>query len=147
MRLLRLTAAAAFGLLVVGAVVAPAAVFAASTARGSGARGADSDLLAVALLVGLPYGVYVQQRLRSASGGAVDTWLSAVHGLVVLALTASALPAAGLHSSARLHARVVDAEWPVLLAWGAMLGAAVLLAEVTRRLSLRWLRADPGSRS
>lgn len=137
-------AAIGFGALVVGAVAAPAVVFDASTSSGGASRAAGVDLIAVAAVVGLPYAAFLQGRLRAASTvpeGPADTWLSAVHGLVVLSLAASALPAAALHASARLHARVVDAEWPVLLGWAAMLGAAVLLAEGTRRASLRWLRA------
>ena len=140
----RTGSAVAFGALVLGAVAAPAAVFDASTSSGGAARAAGVDLLLVSAAVGLPYAVFLQDRLRAASAqpeGPVNTWLSAVHGLVVLSLAASALPAAALHASARLHARVVDAEWPVLLAWAAMLGAAVLLGEGTRRLSLRWLRS------
>ena len=147
---LRTGAAVAFGVLVAGAVVAPALVFGASTARGGADRGADVDLLAVAAVVGLPYGAYVSARLRAASaspGGAVDSWLSAVHGLVVLALAASALPAVALHASAGLQARVVDAEWPLLLGWAVTLGVAVLLCEATRRRSLRWLRSDRRPRS
>jgi hypothetical protein len=140
----RTAGALAFGALVVGAVVAPAVVFDASTARGGASRQAGLDLLVVSAAVGLPYAAFLQDRLRAASGageGATDTWLSAVHGLVVLSLAASGLPAAALHASARLHSRVVDAEWPVLLAWAVLLGTAVLLGEGTRRLSLRWLRS------
>ena len=146
MSALATAAAVGLGALAVGAVAAPALVFGASTASGGAGRGADVDLLTVAAVVGLPYGAFLQDRLRSVSGlpdGPANTWLSAVHGLVVLSLAASALPAAALHFSARLHARVVDAEWPVLLAWAAMLGTAVLLGEATRRLSLRWLRDQP----
>ena len=137
--------ALAFGALVVGAVMAPAVVFDASTARGGAARAAGVDLVLVSAVVALPYAAFLQDRLRAAAStaeGPANTWLSAVHGLVVLSLAASALPAAALHVTARLHARVVDAEWPVLLAWGAVLSAAVLLGEGTRRLSLRWLRSS-----
>lgn len=144
MRAVRTAGALAFGALVVGAVVAPAVVLDASTARGGASRQAGLDLLVVSAAVGLPYAAFLADRLRASppsTGETVDTWLSAVHGLVVLALAASALPAAALHASARLHARVVDAEWPVLLAWAGLVGTAVLLGEGTRRLSLRWLRS------
>lgn len=141
----RTAAAVGFAALVAAAVVAPALVLDTTTARGGAGRGQDLDLVLVAVLVALPYAAVVQRRLRAASavrGRAVDAWLADVHGLVVLSLAASGVPAAALHASAGLHARLVDAEWPVLLAWAGMLAAAVLLGEGTRRLSLRWLRSD-----
>lgn len=144
MSVVRTGSSVAFGALVLGAIAAPAVVFDASTASGGAARAAGVDLLLISAVVGLPYAAFLQDRLRTSSSraeGPVNTWLSAVHGLVVLSLAASALPAGVLHASARLHARLVDAEWPVLLAWAGMLGAAVLLGEGTRRLSLRWLRS------
>ena len=128
-----------------GAVVAPSVVF-GRTAADSGAGGtADLDLVLVGAAVGVAYAAFLHRRLRGAASGRereADVWLSAVHGLVVLLLAASALPAGVLHVTARLHARAAEAEWPVLLAWAVSLGGAVLLAEGVRRLSLRWLSAD-----
>ena len=140
--LLRWGATVAYGALVVGAAVAPALAFDSATARGGAARAAGVDLVLASAAVGVPYAVFVCRRLVRADRGATDRWLSAVHGLVVLSLAASALPAAVLHASARLHARVADAEWPVLLAWSSVIGVAVLLAEGTRRASLRYLLRD-----
>ena len=127
--------------LVVGALVAPALAFDAATVRGGAAR-SSGDLVVTSSVVALPYAAYLLRQLarRADRRSRTDVWLSAVHGLVVLWLAASALPAAVLHLTSRLHARAVDAEWPVLLGWGTTLVVAVLLAEATRRSSLRWLR-------
>ena len=140
---LRTGGALTCGAVVVAAVAAPAVVF-GRTAVGSGAgASADLDLVVVSAAVGVPYAAFLHRRLRCATSEherEADVWLSAVHGLVVLLLAASALPAGLLHLTSRLHARVVDIEWPVLLGWAASLAGAVLVAEGVRRLSLRWLR-------
>lgn len=139
----RTAAAAAYGALVVAALAAPGLAFDAATARGGAARAQGIDLILVGVAVGVLYVSFLQRFLRGATPRAeqIDRWLSAVHGLVTLALAASLLPAVALHESVRLHARIVDAEWPVLAAWAGVLGLAVGLAEIVRRGSLRWLRA------
>lgn len=127
----------------VGAVVAPSLVVGADAAAGGAASRADLDLVLASAAVGGAYAAWlcrVLRRGRGARGREADLWLSAVHALVVLLLLASTLPAAVLHLTAELHAGLVDAEWPVLLAWSAVMGVAVLLAEGARRLSLRWLQ-------
>lgn len=136
-RLGRAIGAAAYASLVVGALVAPALAFDAGTVRG-GAPRSSGDLVLASSAVGLPYAAFLLAR-RAEPATETDRRLAAVHGLVVLWLAASTLPAAALHVTAGLHARVADAEWPVLLGWSATLSVAVLLAEGTRRSSLRWL--------
>jgi hypothetical protein len=146
-RLARVLGGAACAASVVGAVVAPALAFDAATVRG-GAPRSSGDLLLASSVVGVPYAAFLLRVLFRGDGrtSGTDRWLSAVHGLVVLWIAASALPAAALHLTSRLHARVVDAEWPVLAGWAGTLAVAVLLAERTRRASLRWLsRAQEAS--
>jgi hypothetical protein len=141
----RPTAAAGFAAAVVAVLLAPSLVLDGATARGGASRAAGIDVIVVSALVALPYAAVVARRLgrlRSPGEREADRWLSSLHGLVVLALAASALPAVVLHETSLLHARVVDAEWPVLLSWAALLGLAVLVSEGTRRLSARWLAAE-----
>lgn len=139
---LRWAAVLVYGALVVGSAVAPALAFDAATARGGAARAPGLDLVLVGAAVGVPYAVLVCRGLLRSGDGSLNRWLAAVHGLVVFSLAASALPAVVLHASARLHARLVDAEWPVLVAWSAFIGLAALLAEGARRASLRYLSRD-----
>lgn len=148
-RLARVLGGAACAASVVGAVVAPALAFDAATVRG-GAPRSSGDLLLASSVVGVPYAALLLRELSRSDGHASETdrWLSTVHGLVVLWVAASALPAAALHLTSRLHARVVDAEWPVVVGWSATIAVAVLLAERTRRSSLRWLsRAQEAPRA
>ena len=137
-------AAGGFAVLVVAVVVAPSLVFDAATARGGAARVAGTDLIVASALVGVAYAAYVLRVLRQAvrRDAATDQWLSCVLGLVSLSLTASVLPAVVLHETALLHARAADAEWPVVASWTALLVLAAVLADVVRRTSLRWLRAE-----
>lgn len=141
----RAVAAAGYAALVVAVLVAPSLVLDDATARGGAARGPGFDLVVVSALIGVAYaGAMLRSLARHGRDGerAADWWLSALHGLLVLALAASALPAAVLHTTSPLHARVVDAEWPVLLAWAAVLAVAMVMAEGARRWSLRWLAAE-----
>lgn len=139
-RLARTAAAVAYAGLVVGAFVAPALAFDAANVRGGAAR-SSGDLALAGSAVGVPYAGYLLHRLSRSREprSRTDFWLAGVHGLVVLWVAASGLPAAVLHLTSRLHARVADTEWPVLLAWIATAGLAVLLGEGARRSSLRWL--------
>lgn len=144
---LRWAAAAGYGALVVGAAVAPALAFDSATARGGAARAAGVDLVLASAAVGVPYAVLVCRGLARGGEGSLNRWLSAVNGLVVFSLAASSLPAAVLHASARLHARVADAEWPVLLGWSAVIAVSALLADGARRGSLRYLARDGRQRT
>lgn len=144
----RIAAFIAYAVLVLGALVAPALALDVATARGGAARGQGLDLVVIGIVVAVLYVAYLQRVLRApvTSRERTDRWLSAVHGLIVLWVAASVLPAVFLHSSTRLHARVVDAEWPVIAAWALVLAAAVVLAELVRRGSLQWLSRDPDDR-
>jgi hypothetical protein len=143
----RWAAAAGFGVLVLGATVAPAIAFDAATAQGGAERAPGIDLVLASAAVGVPYAVLLCRSLARPHDArrTTDQWLAAVHGLVVLALAASALPAAALHVSTRLHAPAADAEWPVLVGWAAVVAVAVLIGEGVRRVSLRWLAAEQRS--
>jgi multisubunit Na+/H+ antiporter MnhB subunit len=139
----RTGAATAYAVVVLAAVLAPSLVLDAATARGGAARAPGLDLVVASAVVGLPYAVFLQRSLRRPAPfvQAADRWLSAVHGLIALALTASVLPAVVLHETAVLHARVVDGEWVIVLGWAVLLVVSVALADVVRRASLRWLTA------
>lgn len=134
-------ARSAYAVAIVGATVAPALAFDAATVRG-GAPRSSGDLVVASSVVGIPYAALMLRRLASARTPRerTDLWLSSVHGVVVLWLAASALPAAALHSTAGLHARAADAEWPLLVGWSLTMVLAALLAEGGRAVSLRWLR-------
>lgn len=150
-RVLRAAATTAYAGLVVGAAVAPALALDAATARGGAARAAGLDLILVGVAVGAAYAGFLVRELRKPAGDEreLDRWLAGAHGLVVLGITASVLPAVVLHETAVLHADVVDAEWPVLLGWAGLLLVAVGCSDIVRRASLRWLvagHAEDGER-
>ena len=147
-RFARALAGSAYAVAVVGAMVAPALAFDAATVRG-GAPRSSGDLAAASGVVGLPYAALLLRRVARARtpGERTDLWLAGVHGVVVLWLAASALPAVALHSTAGLHARAADAEWPVLVGWSLTMVLAALLADGARAASLRWLRREDRSAS
>ena len=147
-RFARALAGSAYAVAVVGAMVAPALAFDAASVRG-GAPRTSGDLAVASGVVGIPYAALLLRRVARAgtSRERTDLWLAGVHGVVVLWLAASALPAAALHSTAGLHARAADAEWPLLTGWSLTMVLAALLSEGARAASLRWLRREDRSAS
>lgn len=145
-------AAATYAAVVLGVVLAPALLLLTADRGGTAFTLQALDLLAASAVVGLPYAIVAQRRLRRQSTvtrGRTDVWLAAVQGLVVLSLAASLLLALMLHLSRSVQDVFADQEWSLLVLWAGGQVVAVVLAEVTERAAFHWLVREvrPGSAS
>lgn len=144
-RLIREGAAAVYAVFALVVVVAPALVLQGAAARGGIAPSLQAfDLVVVSFVVGLGYAVVAHRRLRRQSGETrfqANTWIAAVHALVVLALLASALLAVVLHGLGIFRAPLAEEETPLLLLWALVHLAAMAVAEGVERAVFRWLIA------
>lgn len=140
-----------YALAAFGVVVAPALVLWNSAARGGIAPSLQAlDLVVVSTVVGLGYAVVAYRRLRRQSTetrSRANTWIAAVHALVVLALLASALLAVVLHGLGIFRAPLAEEETPLLLLWALVHVAAVAVAEGVERAVFRWLTAPDTGRA
>ena len=132
-------AAAAYALLVLGLVLAPALVVRVAGGRGGAGVVDSADLLGVGAVTGVVAAVVAWRRV-SAPGAAdpASRWIAALGALGVLGAGATAVPTIVLLTITRVPGAATLA--PVL--WGGALAVAVLGAETVRRRLLRWLTPE-----
>jgi hypothetical protein len=139
-------AAALYGLVDLGVIMAPSVVLASSAYR-SGVSGTPGlDLLLASAAVGLVHAVVAWSRLRAETRVAhrrMDVWIASFDALVVLAIGVTLLMITVLEGFAGEHAVLMREGWPVLGLWLGVLGVAVALAELTGRSIFRWLERAP----
>ena len=139
-------ALAVFSLLHVAVMTVPAAVVAVAADKGGLPDAHGLDLVAVSVLLGGAHAGIVWRRLRDELRRGVafaSALIAEYNALVVLALMATGLLIVVLGGLAPEHSAMVNKGWPVVGLWGAVLLGAIVAAEVSRTLVLRWLcRAD-----
>ncbi|WP_100497925.1 hypothetical protein [Geodermatophilus chilensis] len=131
------TAAAAYAVLVLVVVLAPAVVVRAAGDRGAGAGVVGSaDLLGAGAVVGVVAAVVAWRRVSApGAAGPASRWIAALGALGVLATGATAVPTIALHAVTG----VPDGPTLAPVLWAGALAVAVLCAETVRRRLLRWL--------
>ncbi len=137
--------AIAFTALHVAVVVAPAVVLAIAARKGGlpGAHGFDLVLASAALAAFHARTVWrrLVDELRHGAQ-AVEAWIAAGNGLVVLGISATAMLFVVLGALAPRYAPIINKGWHVLLVWTVLQLGAVALAEATHRFVFRWLEAE-----
>lgn len=136
------TATAAFSLLHVVVIVAPAAMLAAAAHKGGLPSAHGIDLLLASGLIGGAHAVLVWRRLRAEFRAGVafrNAYIAAFDALVVLALLSTGLFFVVLGGFAPEHAAIVNQGWPVVGLWVLVQLAAVGVAELVRTAVVRWL--------
>jgi hypothetical protein len=102
----------------------------------------DHDILVATVAVGALQTLLVLSRLRQdrwTSTSRARVFIASLDGLVVLALSASLLLLVILLWFPDEHVTLASRGFPVTTLWAGIQAVAVLLAEVTARLVLRWL--------
>lgn len=103
----------------------------------------DKDILAASLVVSTAHLAAVGNRRRHERRTGcrrAHAWMASLNALVVLALSASLLVLGILYWFPDEHASIADRGLPIVLLWGGIQLVAVVLAETTARVVLRWLR-------
>ena len=123
-------------------IAGPAVVLALAADKGGLPQWHGLDLVVVSLVIGVAHALLVEHRLdielREVDVSR-DAFIAAFNALVVLAMINTGLIMAVLGAFAPEHAAFVNNGWPVLLLWTLILLGAVMAAETTRSLILRWL--------
>lgn len=123
-------------------IVAPALVFKFASDRGGLGDADGLDLVAASAVIGSVHAVIAGARLRAEEHTAVrraDMWIAAIDSLVVLAFSATLLPAVVLWGFADEHASIADRGYPVVALWAGVQVVAVSIAELVGRAVFRWL--------
>jgi uncharacterized membrane protein YidH (DUF202 family) len=110
----------------------------------AGVGSLDEDILGASLVMGAVHLVAVATRRRYERRTAprrAHVWIASLNALVMLGLSASLLLLAVLYWFPDEHASLANRGFPVVLLWVGIQLVAVVLAEVTARFLLRWLRA------
>lgn len=133
------------------AIVAPALYLKVAAERGGLGDSEGLDLIVASAVIGAAHAVLAWWRLRSEERIALrrfDLWIAAVDALVVLALGATLLLIAVLHSFPDEHASLADRGYPVVVLWIGIQLVAVAAAEATGWLVFWWLepRGPDGDR-
>jgi hypothetical protein len=136
---------AVFAALDLMVIVAPSVVIAVAARKGGlpGAHGLD--LVIASAVLGAAHAWFVSTRLRRElrHGARInDEIIAAFNSLVVLALGATGLFILVLGGFAPEHAALINRGWPTLGLWSGVTLAAVLLAEIARSQTLRWLEPE-----
>lgn len=129
------------------ALVAPAAILAATANKGGLAGLGGYDLLVASTAIGIVHAAVVAVRLRQAHQrvGLTDALLAGVDGLLVVALLATGLLLVVLGAQGPWGAVLVNEGVPLLALWVAIQVVAVLVGEAVQRGVARWLDRDPRS--
>jgi hypothetical protein len=109
----------------------------------------DGDVLTASLgmaAVHVAAVVHRRRHQRRTSGSRTRAWIASLNALVVLALSASVLLLLVLHTFPDEHASLASRGYPVTALWVGIQLVAVVLAEATARLVLRWLEPASASR-
>lgn len=141
-RLVDELAAPIYAVVDLAVILAPAVAIWLAANRGGMGDAEGVDLIAASAVLGLVHAGFAWSRLWSEERIAVrraDMWISAVDGLVVLALGATLLLLAVLYRFADEHASMVDRGYPVILLWAGVQLVAVVVAEATARFVFWWL--------
>lgn len=143
-RRLRGAAAAVYATAVVAVMTVPTVLLTHTAHRGSATPSwREYALVAVTLTVGAGYGAVAYRRLSrtpAPAGNRGDGWLAAIGALAVLALLTPALLGVTLYRLGPLQAPLADRPALLFLTWAIVHLIAVAVAELARRLLLRWLR-------
>lgn len=128
-----------------GALVAPAAILAATADKGGLPGLGGYDLLVASTVVGLVHAGVVGARLQRARRevGLTNALLAGIDGLLVVALLATGLLFVVLGAQGPLGAVLINEGVPLLVLWVAVQVVAVLLGEAVQRAVGRWLDRDP----
>lgn len=126
----------------VAVVMAPSLVLALAANKGGLEDSHGIDLVVASAAVGVPHAAVAFRRLvaeRRSAKAALDVWVAAVDALAVLGVGSTLLLIVVLGGFADAHAVLVNRGWSVVWLWLGVQLIAVGLAELTARLTFRWL--------